>query len=98
MQNAQTFISGNPTAHAKRAFQNGSSSSGAGGGKGCGCHSIMAEVQQVQRIFIIRHGERLDNVDYEWVMKAERPYDPPLTEDGTREALVAGERFKDKVG
>ena len=52
---------------------------------------------EVQRIFIIRHGERLDNVDYGWVMKAERPYDPPLTEDGTREALVAGERFKDKV-
>ena len=58
---------------------------------------IMAEQRQVQRIFIIRHGERLDNVDYEWVMKAERPYDPPLTEDGTREALVAGGRFKDKV-
>ena len=58
---------------------------------------IMAEQQQVQSIFIIRHGERLDNVDYEWVMKAERPYDPPLTEDGSREALVAGERFKHKV-
>lgn len=57
----------------------------------------MAEQRQVQHIFIIRHGERLDNVDYEWVMKAERPYDPPLTEDGTREALMAGERFKDKV-
>ena len=51
----------------------------------------------VQHVFIIRHGERLDNVDYEWVRRAERPYDPPLTEDGLREAREAGKRFKDKV-
>ena len=59
----------------------------------------MAEKQQVQRVFIIRHGERLDNVDYDWVMTAERPYDPypPLTDEGTREALEAGHRFKEKV-
>ena len=58
---------------------------------------VMAEKQQVQRVFIIRHGERLDNVDYDWVMTAERPYDPPLTDEGTREALEAGHRFKEKV-
>ena len=51
----------------------------------------------VQHIFIIRHGERLDNVDYGWVRRAERPYDPPLTEDGVKEASEAGQRFKDKV-
>ena len=53
--------------------------------------------QSVQRVFIIRHGERLDNVDYDWVRWAERPYDPPLTDDGVKEASEAGERFKDKV-
>ena len=53
--------------------------------------------QSVQRVFIIRHGERLDNVDYDWVRWAERPYDPPLTDDGAKEASEAGERFKDKV-
>ena len=51
----------------------------------------------MQRVFIIRHGERLDNVDYGWVMKSDRPYDPPLTDDGTKDALEAGLRFKDKV-
>ena len=57
----------------------------------------MAEKQKIQRIFIIRHGERLDNVDYEWELTAERPYDPPLTDDGTKQAFDAGLRFKDKV-
>ena len=57
----------------------------------------MARKQPTQRVFIIRHGERLDNVDYGWVEKAERPYDPPLTDDGVKEALEAGQRFKDKV-
>ena len=51
----------------------------------------------VQHIFITRHGERLDNVDYEWVRRADRPYDPPLTEDGEKEARDAGMRFKGKV-
>ena len=55
------------------------------------------EEAAVQRIFVIRHGERLDNIDYEWVRRAERPYDPPLTEDGIREAIEAGKVFKDKV-
>lgn len=51
-----------------------------------------------QRMFIIRHGERLDNVDWTWVRTAERPYDPPLTEDGEEEASSAGqERFRGKV-
>ena len=49
--------------------------------------------QSVQRVFIIRHGERLDNVDYDWVRWAERPYDPPLTDDGVKEASEAGERL-----
>ena len=55
------------------------------------------EIQESQHVFIIRHGERLDNVDYDWVRTAERPYDPPLTEDGVKEASEAGMRFKDKV-
>ena len=39
----------------------------------------------------------MDNVDYGWVERAERPYDPPLTDDGIKEALEAGQRFKDEV-
>ena len=50
-----------------------------------------------QRLFIVRHGERLDNVDYSWVDTAERPYDPPITQTGVAEAKSAGERFTGKV-
>lgn len=52
-----------------------------------------------QRLIIIRHGERLDNVDPDWERTAERPYDPPLTEDGKEEVRTVGqERFSGKVG
>ena len=52
-----------------------------------------------QRLIIIRHGERLDNVDPYWERTAERPYDPPLTEDGEEEVRTVGqERFSEKVG
>ena len=52
-----------------------------------------------QRLFIIRHGERLDNVDYSWTNTAKRPYDPPLTAHGTEEAATAARgRLKGKVG
>ena len=52
-----------------------------------------------QRLIIIRHGERLDNVDPDWERTTERPYDPPLTEDGEEEVRTVGqERFSGKVG
>lgn len=52
-----------------------------------------------QRLIIIRHGERLDNVDPDWERTAERPYDPPLTDDGEEEVRTLGqERFSGKVG
>lgn len=42
-------------------------------------------------------GERLDFVDYDWVDSAPRPYDPPLTRNGERQARENAEKFKDKV-
>ena len=50
-----------------------------------------------QRLFVVRHGERLDNVDYSWLDTADRPYDPPITEEGVTEAKSAGERFVGQV-
>lgn len=50
-----------------------------------------------QRMIIIRHGERLDAVDYTWTDSAPRPYDPPLTECGLQQATAAGKRFIGKV-
>ena len=57
-----------------------------------------AEAGTRQCLYVIRHGERLDNVDYEWERTAERPYDPPLTDTGVEEAATAArERFHGKV-
>ena len=35
-----------------------------------------------QRVWIVRHGERRDIVDPDWVTSAERPFDPPLSDYG----------------
>lgn len=42
-------------------------------------------------------GERLDSVDYSWVEKSPRPYDPPLTKKGEKQAKDTAEYFQDKV-
>jgi hypothetical protein len=39
-----------------------------------------------QIVWIARHGNRLDFVNPEWFNTAERPYDPPLSEDGIEQA------------
>lgn len=39
-----------------------------------------------QRVFIMRHGERLDSQDRNWKRTAARPYDTPLTARGHGEA------------
>ena len=50
-----------------------------------------------QRVIVIRHGERLDNVDYSWAETASRQYDPPITEAGVAQANEAAKKFVDKV-
>jgi hypothetical protein len=46
----------------------------------------------VQNLFVMRHGERMDNYDPEWIASAPRPWDPPLTDDGKKKRL--GRRAK----
>jgi broad specificity phosphatase PhoE len=46
-----------------------------------------------QTIWIARHGNRLDFVNPEWFNTAERPYDPPLSEDGIEQAKQLGQRL-----
>ncbi len=53
---------------------------------------------RTQKVVVIRHGERIDHVDHCWVQRSERPYDPPLTEQGVREAKEAGQILRGKVG
>ncbi|KAJ7539694.1 hypothetical protein O6H91_11G105500 [Diphasiastrum complanatum] len=49
---------------------------------------------RVQNLFVMRHGERLDDADPSWVLKASRPWDPPLTERGKLQALAVGQRLR----
>ncbi|GAB4181659.1 MAG: histidine phosphatase family protein [Coleofasciculaceae cyanobacterium] len=46
-----------------------------------------------QIVWIARHGNRLDFVNPEWFNTAERPYDPPLSEDGIEQAKQLGQRL-----
>lgn len=46
-----------------------------------------------QNVWIARHGNRLDFVNPEWFNTAERPYDPPLSEDGIVQAQQLGKRL-----
>lgn len=49
-----------------------------------------------QTVWIARHANRLDFVNPEWFNTAERPYDPPLSEDGFVQAQELGERLKEE--
>lgn len=46
-----------------------------------------------QTVWIARHGNRLDFVNPEWFNTAERPYDPPLSDDGVVQAKELGQRL-----
>ncbi|MDY7013107.1 MAG: histidine phosphatase family protein [Cyanobacteriota bacterium] len=47
-----------------------------------------------QTLWIARHGNRLDFVDPDWFAIAERPYDPPLSDDGVVQAQELGYRLQ----
>ncbi|KJE94406.1 hypothetical protein CAOG_05049 [Capsaspora owczarzaki ATCC 30864] len=44
-------------------------------------------------IYIVRHAERLDLVDATWIPAAARPWDPPVSEHGLRQARHTGSRL-----
>ena len=47
-----------------------------------------------QTVWIARHGNRLDFVNPDWFLTAERRYDPPLSDDGVIQAMQLGQRLK----
>lgn len=49
----------------------------------------------VQNLFVMRHGERMDNYDPDWILSAPRPWDPPLTDRGKPQARETGKRLRD---
>lgn len=46
-----------------------------------------------QTVWIARHANRLDFVNPEWFKTAERPYDPPLSDDGFLQAQQLAKRL-----
>jgi broad specificity phosphatase PhoE len=47
-----------------------------------------------QIVWIARHANRLDFVNPDWFLTAERRYDPPLSEDGFEQAKLLARRLK----
>ena len=47
-----------------------------------------------QTVWVARHGNRLDFVNPKWFNTAQRPYDPPLSDDGVIQAQQLGQRLK----
>lgn len=48
------------------------------------------------RIFIARHGERIDHIDHAWALTAESPYDAYLTDKGLAQASSLGKHLIDR--
>ncbi|XP_030465091.2 uncharacterized protein LOC115684490 [Syzygium oleosum] len=51
-----------------------------------------------QHVVVMRHGDRLDNVDQSWPSRAPRPWDPPLAEEGRARALETGKQLPTRLG
>jgi len=47
-----------------------------------------------RKVWVVRHGFRMDFLDKEWVKTADRPYDPPLHPLGMEQAEETAERLK----
>eukprot|EP01061_Rhynchopus_euleeides_P039550 TRINITY_DN67860_c0_g1_i1.p1 TRINITY_DN67860_c0_g1~~TRINITY_DN67860_c0_g1_i1.p1 ORF type:complete len:270 (+),score=115.50 TRINITY_DN67860_c0_g1_i1:217-1026(+) len=46
-----------------------------------------------QHVYVVRHGEREDDVNEEWTALSDRPYDPPLTATGRLQAAKRGDHL-----
>ncbi|WCJ22972.1 Phosphoglycerate mutase family protein [Euphorbia peplus] len=50
-----------------------------------------------QNIVVMRHGDRIDNFDPLWASKADKPWDPPLVEEGKVRAFCTGRNLKSRL-
>ena len=41
-----------------------------------------------QYLITMRHGQRLDDIEPDWRLTTDRPWDPPLSPEGLRQASV----------
>ncbi|XP_043693897.1 uncharacterized protein LOC122644584 [Telopea speciosissima] len=56
------------------------------------------EGQFLQNVVVLRHGDRIDDVDPLWTVSAPRPWDPYLTEGGRTRAFSTGRKLREKFG
>ncbi|KAE8697510.1 hypothetical protein F3Y22_tig00110621pilonHSYRG00388 [Hibiscus syriacus] len=47
-----------------------------------------------QNVLVMRHGDRLDNFDPTWEKTSDRPWDPPLVDNGLARAFRTGRAFR----
>ncbi|CAH8392100.1 unnamed protein product [Eruca vesicaria subsp. sativa] len=50
-----------------------------------------------QNILMMRHGDRIDQVNPLWLDTAARPWDPPLVHDGMVRAFRTGQRLRSRI-
>ncbi|MBA0589525.1 uncharacterized protein LOC105802550 [Gossypium raimondii] len=50
-----------------------------------------------QNVLVMRHGDRLDNFDPTWEKTADRPWDPPLIQNGLHRAFGTGREFRTRL-
>ena len=53
---------------------------------------------QHQNVVIMRHWDRKDNFEPLWVTTPERPWDPPLVEEGRVRAFCPGRKIRNQFG
>ena len=63
-------------------------SRGAHAGQGAGSGVRDVDDVREQKIWVMRHGEREDEVNPAWEAESQRPYDPPLTSKGRGQVRV----------
>ncbi|KAG5231142.1 His Phos domain-containing protein [Salix suchowensis] len=56
------------------------------------------DAKHQQNVVVMRHGDRIDNVEPLWITTATRPWDPPLVEEGLSRAFRTGQQLKTKLG
>lgn len=49
--------------------------------------------ERVQHVVVMRHGDRIDHFNPNWVSQAARPWDPVLTDGGKARARATGARL-----
>uniref|UniRef100_J3LIZ2 Phosphoglycerate mutase family protein n=2 Tax=Oryza brachyantha TaxID=4533 RepID=J3LIZ2_ORYBR len=54
----------------------------------------MAMAMAMQRIVVMRHGDRVDHAEPLWPANSPRPWDPPLTDAGLLRAWTVGKRIR----